>query len=490
MMELLPVASLLMLVSAGLAIMLLDVFAKGRAELPFVGTVALLAAAAISGAGLFSPTPTDVPAFITDYLSVDKYGLFFDVVIALGAALATLLAGGYLREHAMERGEYYVLTIFSALGAMIMARAVDLLTLFVGLETLSLGVYSLVAYRRTSGRATEAAVKYFLLGSFASAIFMFGAALIYGATGHTNFYRIGEVLDAGHAPFTLVLMGVAMLVAGLGFKVSAVPFHMWTPDAYEGAPTSTTAFMSVVVKTAAFAVFLRLLAVAFGGELRTGINGWPSLIAGLAAITMVYGNLAAVTQTSVKRMLAYSSIAHAGYLLLGLAAVATKPAEATSAVLYYLAAYTVSNALVLGALIWSGSFGKEATSYADLAGLGRRHPAVGVAFIVGILSLMGFPPTAGFFGKWYVLSAAVQADMVGLAILGVLTSAVGAFYYLKVLVYLYMKSPEEGAPVAVPMKSSYVTFALVLAAYFVMKMGLTPGNYLDAAIEAASGLMS
>jgi NADH-quinone oxidoreductase subunit N len=199
--------------------------------------------------------------------------------------------------------------------------------------------------------------------------------------------------------------------------------------------------------------------------------------------------LAAVGQTSVKRMLAYSSIAHAGYLLLGLAAVAKVPTEATSAILYYLAAYTVSNALVLGALIWSGSHGKEATSYADLAGLGRRHPAVGLAFIVGILSLMGFPPTAGFFGKWYVLSAAVQADMIGLTILAVLSSAVGAFYYLKVLVYLYMKSPEEGAPVAVPMKSSYVVAALVLASYFVMKMGITPARYLDAAIEAASGLM-
>ncbi|MCA9576460.1 MAG: NADH-quinone oxidoreductase subunit N [Sandaracinaceae bacterium] len=489
-MELLPVASLLMLVSAGLAIMLLDVFARGRAELPFVTTIALLAAAATSAAGLFAPTPTDVPSFITDYLSVDKYGLFFDVVIALGAALASLLAGGYLREHGMDRGEYYVLTLFSALGAMVMARAVDLLTLFVGLETLSLGVYSLVAYRRTSARATEAAVKYFLLGSFASAIFLFGAALVYGATGHTDFHGIGEVIDGGHAPVVLVVIGLAMLVAGLGFKVSAVPFHMWTPDAYEGAPTSTTAFMSVVVKTAAFAVFLRLLAVGFGGELRTGINGWPGLLSALSAVTMVYGNLAAVTQTSVKRMLAYSSIAHAGYLLLGLAAVATQPEQATSAVLYYLAAYTVSNALVLGALIWSGSFGKEATSYADLAGLGRRHPAVGAAFIVGILSLMGFPPTAGFFGKWYVLSAAVQADMVPLTILAVLSSAVGAFYYLKVLVFLYMKSPEEGAPVAVPMKSGYVTFALVLAAYFVMKMGLTPSNYLDAALAAASGLVS
>lgn len=489
MMELLPVASLLMLVSAGLAIMLLDVFTKGRAELPFVTTIALLAAAAISAAAIFAPAPTDVPAFITDYLSVDKYGLFFDVVIALGAALASLLAGGYLREHGLERGEYYVLILFSALGAMVMARAVDLLTLFVGLETLSLGVYSLVAYRRTSARATEAAVKYFLLGSFASAIFLFGAALIYGATGHTGFRGIGEVIAAGHAPVMLVLLGLAMLVAGLGFKVSAVPFHMWTPDAYEGAPTSTTAFMSVVVKSAAFAVFLRLLALGFGDELSRGAGGWPTLLTILAGVTMVYGNLAAVAQSSVKRMLAYSSIAHAGYLLLGLAAVGTKPAEATSAVLYYLAAYTVSNALVLGALIWSGSHGKEATSYADLAGLGRRHPAVGAAFLVGILSLMGFPPTAGFFGKWYVFSAAVQADMVGMTILAVLSSAVGAFYYLKVLVYLYMKSPEEGAPVAVPMKSSYVVFALVLAAYFVMKMGLTPARYLDAALAAASGLI-
>ena len=242
-----------------------------------------------------------------------------------------------------------------------------------------------------------------------------------------------------------------------------------------------------MVKAAAFAVFLRLLSVGFGGSFAESAGGWPVVISGLAAITMVYGNFAAIAQSNVKRMLAYSGIAHAGYLLLGLAA---SPAaeSAKSGVLFYLLAYTVSNAMVFGALMWAGSRGKEAVSYEDLAGLGRRHPVIGLAFVLGVLSLMGFPPTAGFFGKWYVISAAVEADMVGMAILAVLASAVGAFYYLKVLVYLYMKSPEEGAPVAVPMKSGYIAFALFVAGYFIVRMGVTPGGYLDSAIGAAASL--
>jgi NADH-quinone oxidoreductase subunit N len=374
---------------------------------------------------------------------------------------------------------------------MVLARSVDLLTLFVGLETMSLGAYALVAFRRTSSRAVEGAVKYFLLGSFAAAIFLFGGALLYGATGHTDLAGIREAIDAGSADGTLVVLSLAMMIVSLTFKVGAVPFHMWVPDAYEGAMTPVTTFMSVAVKAAAFAILARVLVGAFGSPTAMGVTGWTPVIAVLAIVSMVYGNVAAIAQSSVKRMLAYSSIAHAGYILVGLAAVFKVGAEGVSAVLYYLAAYTVSNVLAFGSLIWLGSRGREVVSYDDLAGAGRRHPVVALTFAIGILSLLGMPPTAGFFGKYYVFSAAVQAGgpMVWLAVIGVLASAVGAYYYLKVLVYLLMREPEEGAAIAIPMRSGYVVSALLLAGYYVVKMGVTPQRYLELAVSAASGLL-
>jgi len=264
---------------------------------------------------------------------------------------------------------------------------------------------------------------------------------------------------------------------------------MWTPDAYEGAVTPATSFMSVAVKTAAFVVLVRVVIGAFGGELADVATGWPSLLAVLAAVTMVFGNVAAVMQTSVKRMLAYSSVTHAGYILVGVVAAAKVGASAVSAVLFYLLAYTVSNVLAFGSLIVMGSRDREAVSYEDLAGVGRRHPLAALPFVIAMLTLMGFPPTAGFFAKYYVFNAAVQADMTWLAVLGVVSSVAGASYYLKVLVFMFMKEPQPGAVQAVPMRSGYVAFALVVAAYFVMKIGISPGRYLDMAITAAGQLV-
>jgi NADH-quinone oxidoreductase subunit N len=375
---------------------------------------------------------------------------------------------------------------------MVLARAVDLLSIFLGLETMSLGAYALVAYRRTSARAIEGAVKYFLLGSFAAAILLFGSALLYGATGHTGLAGIQQSLASGEADAALTIFALVMLVVGLAFKVGAVPFHMWVPDAYEGAATPVTTFMSVGVKAAAVAVLVRVLVGAFGDPSTMGLyTGWTPVIVILAILSMVYGNLAALAQSSVKRMLAYSSIAHAGYILVGFAAAYAVGSFAVSAVLYYMAAYTVSNVLAFGSLILMGSKGKEAVSYADLAGAGRRHPVAAFPFAIGVLSLLGLPPTAGFFGKYYVFSAAVQAGgpMVWLAVLGVLASALGAYYYLKVVVYLFMKEPEEDAPIAVPMQSWYVVLALFIAGYYVMKMGIFPGRYLDWAVSAAASVI-
>jgi len=375
---------------------------------------------------------------------------------------------------------------------MVLAAATDLLSVFIGLETMSLGVYCLAAFRRGSPRATEGGLKYFLLGSFAAAILLFGAALLYGATGHTDLAGIGKaVSEAKPETLPLLLLGLLLLLVGLLFKVSAVPFHMWTPDAYEGSVTPATTFMSVVVKAAAFAVLLRVLLAGFTDPLAANEHtGWPAALAALSVVTVLYGNIAAAYQSSVKRMLAYSSIAHAGYVLLGFAALASPTArqEAISAVLFYLAAYTVSNVLAFGSLIAIGSHGKEAVSYEDLAGVGRRHPLAALPFVIGALSLMGFPPTAGFFGKWYVFNAALASDSLIIpVVIAVLGSVVGAYYYLRIIVYMFMKAPEPGAPIAVPMRSGYVVVALVLSGYLVLQMGMAPSGYIRLVLAAAKG---
>jgi NADH-quinone oxidoreductase subunit N len=474
---------LLVVAFGGLLMMLVDAFAKERAELSIVSAVILVAGAAVS-LGLWFSGPEEVaPGMMGSYLAYDKLAHFLDLVICGGAALAALLGGGYLREHRLERGEFYVLLLFSAFGAMALGRAVDLLSMYIALETLSLGVYGLVAFRRASPRAAEGALKYFLLGSFASAILLFGLSLLYGATGHTSFVEIHRVVEAGEAAPTLLLTSMLLVVVGLAFKISAVPFHAWAPDAYQGAVTPASTYMAVVVKAAVTGVMLRMLLVAFGDEgLASLDSGWPPALAGLAAVTLVVGNLAALVQKNIKRMLAYSSISHAGFLLMGVVAEA-KVGDGTgiSAVLYYLATYTVSNVLAFGSLILVGSRGKEAVSYEDLAGVGRRHPWVGVPMALGVLSLMGFPPLAGFFGKYYVILAAADAGggMIWLAVLAVLSSAVGAYYYLRVLVFMYMRQPEEGAPQAVPMRQGHVVAALVIAGFYVVRLGISPEGYLE-----------
>lgn len=484
----LAMTPLLVLALGGLLLMLVDAFTSDGAELAVLTTI-LFVVSGGSALGLWvgGPDPAEVPSLLTRFIAIDRMALFTDVLVAAGGALTAMLAGGYLREHDQERGEFYVLLVYAGLGAMVLARSVDVLSIFLGLETMSLGVYCLVGFKRRSPRSAEGAIKYFLLGSFAAAILLFGTALLYGTTGHTDLAGIGRAVAAGEADVRLVLIALFTTVVGLGFKVSVVPFHMWAPDAYEGANTPTTTFMSVAVKAAAFSVMLRLLLVAFGDPGLAGATGWPPLLGAVAAVTMVVGNLSAVAQTSVKRMLAYSSIAHAGYVLVGVVASFEVGSTAVSSVLFYLGAYTVSNVLAFGSLILAGSYGKEAVSYEDLAGLGRRHPLVAAPFVIGVLSLMGFPPTAGFFGKYYVFNAAVQAGgwVLWLAVVGVVTSAIGAYYYLKVLVFLFMREPQPGAPIAVPMRSGYVNAALVVSAVLVLALGLGPSRYLDMALSAA-----
>lgn len=455
-------------------------------------TAVCLFAGALLALGVWLRGPESVPGFdaAAPYLYADRFTLFFTMIVCTGAALAAMLAGGYLPEHNLDRGEFYPLLIFSTVGCIVLVAAGDLLSLFLGLETMSLGVYALTGFRRTSARSTEAALKYFLLGSFAAALLLYGGALLYGVTGHTDLVGIGRALVAAErtAPMPLVIFAFALVLVGLAFKVSAVPFHMWAPDTYEGAPTPAMAFMSVAVKSAAFAMMLRVLVQGFGPtKLSSWATGWPPIVAALAVLTMTVANLIAGRQESIKRMLAYSSIAHAGYVLVGVVGIPRVGAEAQASVLFYLLTYTASTAGALGALVLMGRRGAEAVSYEDVAGIGRRHPAAALAMTFFLLSLAGIPPSAGFFAKLYVFRGAIGGGFYVLAVIGLLNSVISAYYYLRVLVYMYMREPAPDAPVATPMRSGMVTAALLLSAVLVLLLGLVPGPGLDLALSATTG---
>jgi len=508
---LLAVSPILAVAIGGLLLMLAEAFGKpvaltgaqagmvstdagaGRADELALGSAVVLFAGALISVALWKVGPESIPGVekLAPYLIIDRFSLFFCFVLCLGGGLASLLAGGYLPEHNLDRGEFFPLLVFSTVGAMALAASGDFLSFFVALETMSLGVYCMIGLRRGNIRASEASLKYFLLGSFAAALTLMGGALLYGTTGHTDFVGIGQgIATIGKAGSTvnapIVLVALVLLVAGLAFKISAVPFHMWTPDAYEGAPTPSTTYMAVAVKSAAFAVLLRILVVGFGDpRLMSWGTGWPQVLAWLAVLSMVVANVIAGRQESVKRMLAYSSIAHAGYALVGVVA-AMGSAQGTPSVLFYMLTYTVSTVGAFGALILCGRRGAEAVSYEDLAGLGKRHPAAALAFSFFLLSLAGVPPTAGFFGKLYVFSAAIDAQLNVLAVIGLLNSVLGAYYYLRVMVYMYMREPEPGAPIATPMRSGFVVAALILAAVLVLVFGILPSSSLD--VAAAAGI--
>ncbi len=468
----------------------IDAGAGRGGELGLIAAVVLFAGAVLS-ASLWMVGPESLPglAEVAPFLVIDRFSVFFSFVICLGSGLVALLAGAYLPEHKIERGEFFPLLVFSSLGAMALAAAGDLLSLLVALETMSLGTYAMIGLRRSSRRASEAALKYFLLGSFAAAILLFSGALLYGATGHTDLVGIGDALGSlsGQELWGktgLLVIALSLMLVGLAFKVSAVPFHMWAPDAYEGAPTPTTGYMAAIVKSAAFAMMLRVLFSALGDErIASWGSGWPPVLATLAVLSMFVANLIAGRQSSVKRMLAYSSIAHAGYALVGVVAASRAP-EAQASVLFYLFAYGVSTVGAFGALILAGSFGKESVSYEDLAGLGKRHPAVALALLLFLVSLAGIPPTAGFFGKLYVFKAAIEVELYGLALIGLINSVIGAYYYLKVIVFMYMREPKPGAPRAQPMRSGLAPAALVIAALFVLLLGCLPDQSLTAAQAA------
>ncbi|MFQ5595579.1 MAG: NADH-quinone oxidoreductase subunit N [Anaerolineae bacterium] len=399
--------------------------------------------------------------------TADQFALFLAGVFVAIAALTVLTSVAYRPIRAAERGEYYALVLFATAGMMLMAAGTDLIVLFLGLEMFSISLYVLAGFLRPQERSEESALKYFLLGAFASGFLLYGIALTFGATGATNLAAIaGFVASKGlHTP--MLLMGLGLILVGFGFKIAMAPFHMWTPDVYEGAPTTITGFMAAGTKAAGFAALLRILTQAFPSLQ----PDWVPILAILAVVTMTLGNVVAIWQTNIKRMLAYSSIAHAGYILVAVVAATN---EGMSAALYYLLVYALMNLGAFAVIVALGRRDREYVNISDFGGLSAKQPALALAMALFMLSLAGFPPTGGFVGKFYVFRAAVNANLVWLAVFGVLNSVVSVYYYLRIVVLMYMSEPtEEPAPAPV---GWLLGLSVAVAAVGVLVLGLWPAG--------------
>lgn len=411
---------------------------------------------------------------------VDAPSLWFQVVFLVVTFITVLLSMQYAAEEGLEQGEYYALLLFALLGAMLMAAGGDLLVIFLGLEIMSLAQYVLAGMRHNVLKSSESALKYFLLGAFATGFLLYGMSLLYGATGTTNLTAIATaVREGGLADHPLLTIGMGLMVVGFGFKIAAVPFHMWTPDVYEGAPTPVTAFMSTGVKAAGFAALARVFLTALS-DLQ---GSWTPIFWGMAVLTMVVGNVAAITQPNIKRMLAYSSIAHAGYLLIAMAAAG--PAGLTG-LLFYLLAYAFMNLGAFAVVVALEQREDRHLLLEDYGGLGFRYPLLGLAMALFMFSLSGLPPTAGFMAKFYVFSAAVEQGYIVLVVIGVLNSLISLYYYLRPIVLMYMQEPKAEVP-ALRLNPFLVT-GLVLALLGTLHLGLFPSRLLGLAQAAAQGL--
>lgn len=409
----------------------------------------------------------------SNMMIVDGFATFFRVLVIVVGMLSVLSAAPYLRREHAESAEYYALLLFSVTGQCVMATANELIMIFIGLEISSIATYVLAGYLRDDKRNNESALKYFLLGSFATAFLLYGVAWIYGTTGSTNLVDIRTFLIAPPGGRNLILAGTAaaLMFVGFAFKVSAAPFQIWAPDVYQGAPAPVTLFMSAGPKAAAFAVFLRVFMTAF----EPITNRWEAFVWSSALLTMIIGNFAALTQTNVKRMLAYSSIAHAGYVMV---AIRAHSQIGTAAAMFYLAAYSLMNIGAFAVITHFSRKGEKFVAIEDLAGLGWKQPATGALFSIFLLSLIGVPLTGGFFGKFYIFKAALDADLVWLAILGLLTSAVAAYYYLRIIVVMYMHEPGESTATLEPLTAGIRT-TLWAAALGTLFLGIYPSLLLD-----------
>jgi NADH-quinone oxidoreductase subunit N len=492
----------ILVAALAMGVLLADAMApksNGR-KLAVITVVGLLVAIGVS----LVTRPENHEPVLAGMVIADGYAHFFNILFMVSALLSVLLSVDYLEREdgggaswdgegsppsqrrgpvPRSHGEYYALVLLTTVGMMIMASATDLIAIFLGLEVLSISLYILAGYQRDKLISEEAALKYFLLGAFASAFFLYGIALIYGATGATNLHAIVQAFPrAGEGgEWTLLLAGTALLIVGFGFKVAVVPFHVWTPDVYEGAPTSITAFMSVGAKAAGFAAFLRVFVTALPAVQPQA----ASVLAVIAALTMIVGNVVAIVQSNIKRLLAYSSIAHAGYLMLGLTAASLGATRGVSSVLFYTFAYTVTNLGAFAVVLALRRRGEEVLELDDYAGLGFKYPVLGALMSLFMLSLAGIPPTVGFLGKLYLFTAAIETGrLTWLVVLGVLTSVVSVYYYLRVIVMMYMAPAEVKTEETQLARSGYLYAALGLTGLATLLFGILPAGVLQSAAAA------
>jgi NADH-quinone oxidoreductase subunit N len=476
--QILSYAPLLILIAMGCVILLAETFIRGqsRAGLAWLGVAACVAA--LAAVVMQWPDAAEAKSHFDSMLVVDRMALYLDGAFIVAGLLTLLFAPPYLREQGFEFGEFYALVLFGVAGMVMVAHATHLVSLLIGIETMSLAAYVLTGCWRKSLRSSEGAMKYFLMGAFATGFLVYGIALVYGTTGGELSYAgiAAKVNSAAKAP--MFFLGEYFILVALAFKVAAVPFHMWAPDAYEGAPTPVTGFMAAGVKAAAFGAIIRILGSAFASPVLVfDVTGWANVLAAGAAITMTVGNLAAVRQENVKRMLAYSSIGHAGYLMLGVVASGLGVASAKPAVLFYLLTYTFTTLGAFGVVAWIGNRKDERLFIDDWAGVGAERPAVALAMTIFLLSLGGVPPTGGFFGKFYLFKAAMESpQLYWLVVLAVLNSVVSVYYYLRIVVAMYFRDPMR--PLA-PTEGATMRAGLLLAAIAVVLLGIFPTQFVD-----------
>ena len=463
-------------------LLLCDLFIPpGRKRITGLLAIAGLFAAGVAGIPLWNAQTGDFTSAFNDMIRLDKYALALNWIFLLIAVLTILISFDYLPRQGIERGEYYVLVMLATGGMMLLGQGTDLIVLFLGLELLSITLYVLAGFAYPRIASEESAMKYLLIGAFGAGFLVFGIALLYGATGASNLVDIAKVLGQQTLVAedrTFLLLGGALVIVGFGYKIAMAPFHMWTPDVYEGAPTPVAAFMSAGAKAAGFAALTRFLLLALISQQAI----WVPALAVLAAITMLVGNISAIAQTNVKRMLAYSSIGHAGYILMGVLAVSSRGVEG---LLFYLLAYALTNLGAFAVLMALEQRGEAAWNMSDLAGLWGRRPWLAAAMAICMFSLAGIPPTAGFVAKFYVFTAAWQSGLTWLALIAVLTSAIAAFFYLRIIVQMFMSEPVREVPV---LADRGLMLGIGLAALGVMLFGIIPAQVIDVVRQSVLAL--
>ncbi|HDY67266.1 MAG TPA: NADH-quinone oxidoreductase subunit N [Candidatus Scalindua sp.] len=462
------IAPIIIITIAGIVVLMADVFFKRvlKDKLAYLSLIGII----IAGVVTFTQIGPTVYSF-SDTFVVDNYSVFFNFIFLVSTAIVILMSVSYIKQEGINYGEYYTLILFATMGMMLMAGGSDLITIFLGLEIMSISLYVLAGFRRNRLDSNEASLKYFLLGAFATGFLLYGIAMLYGATGTTNIKEIAAFLANNPALSNpMIIMGSSLLIIGFGFKIACVPFHKWTPDVYEGAPTAITAFLSAGPKAAAFAVFFRVFLVS----LPALEPKWSMILWVLAVLTMTVGNVVAIAQTNIKRMLAYSSIAHAGYALI---AIVAANSLGTASMLFYMLAYIFMNLGAFAVVIVLGRKGEENLMIEDYNGLGYKHPLLAITMSIFMFSLAGIPPLAGFVGKFYIFSAAIKSGYVVLAVIGVLNSVIAVYYYLRVTVAMYMKPPaREFAPLSL---SPYMIVALILSVWGTIHLGIFPARIIE-----------